>query len=345
MSSLARKQALKSVTSLIFNLKRCFQHLLSVDEVRDSCRSFNQEPVKLLVPCGFIFSTEDNFGLCLNSNGGHTMRNWLTFLFISALVLCLSDISSADLINGGFETGNLSGWQSLGDVSVQTGSIGSGPVEGSYQAVLTNDFYAYYSGETEYNGQTAWVYPYSGTPAMSPQENYDAFFGLPEGSLDTITVGVHEVNLDDNPDNWSGIKQSFYANAGDTLTFDWNYLTCDGLNYDFAFVSIVSGNMIFTQKLIGNVTLELWPYDLNSSLVSSDTSFSKETGFNSFSFLIPQSEEYAIGIGVFQVQNDLGDSGIIIDNFSVTPVPAPSTVFLLASGFAGLSLIKRKIAI
>jgi len=49
------------------------------------------------------------------------------------------------LINGGFETGDLTGWQTIGDASVQTSSFGSGPTQVTYQAVLTKDWVAYHT--------------------------------------------------------------------------------------------------------------------------------------------------------------------------------------------------------
>ncbi len=44
----------------------------------------------------------------------------------------------ATLTNGDFESGDLSGWEALGDVSIQQASFGIGPTQGNYQALLNS---------------------------------------------------------------------------------------------------------------------------------------------------------------------------------------------------------------
>ena len=267
------------------------------------------------------------------------MKALPVILLVWLFLVSTAPQTSAMLVNGGFETGNLSGWESIGDVSIQTSSIGQRPTEGLYQAVLTNDWDAYYFGADLYNGQKAFVSPYSGTPATLVN---DAFFGLPHNTLDTITLGPHHVEEDANHGVGSSLRQSFYANSGDTLTFDWRYLTSDGLNYDFAFVSLVSDDVIVAQKLAGNVTLDLMPPGLDSSLAPSDTHFARETELNTFSFVIPRSGDYTLRIGVFQVRDTFLDSGLIVDGFTITPVPEPATILLLGTGLVGLIVQVRR---
>ena len=59
---------------------------------------------------------------------------------LAALLLVMSGTGHATPINGSFETGDLTGWQTFGDVSVQTSLFSSGPTEGVYQAVLTHAY-------------------------------------------------------------------------------------------------------------------------------------------------------------------------------------------------------------
>jgi hypothetical protein len=139
----------------------------------------------------------------------------------------------------------------------------------------------------------------------------------------------------------SAIKQSFYGNAGDTISFDWNYITSDGYNYDFCFMALTSMDLMFVQKLAGNVTLgTLPPGDI--PLIPSATIFLNETGFDTYSFKLATSGTYTLGLGVVQVRDTSYDSGLIIDNFKITPVPEPATILLLGMGLVGVANFSRR---
>ncbi|MBD2126175.1 DVUA0089 family protein [Microcoleus sp. ZQ-A2] len=112
--------------------------------------------------------------------------------------------------NGSFETGSLTGWNTIGATGVQTASYGVTPTQGTYQAVLTNS---------------------SGSVTDSALES---FLGWSAGTLDGMGNG--------NATQGSAMQLStITVAAGTTLTFDWNFLTNEGTpsSYnDFAFVSI-----------------------------------------------------------------------------------------------------------
>jgi hypothetical protein len=66
------------------------------------------------------------------------------FIVVSMLVLTFGiGVADANIINGGFETGNLSGWQSSipsgGSASVVSNFDGYSPVEGSYFLNIKTD--------------------------------------------------------------------------------------------------------------------------------------------------------------------------------------------------------------
>jgi hypothetical protein len=137
----------------------------------------------------------------------------LTVLAIGLLGLTTVATSlpaQAATVNGGFETGDFTGWSAIGNTTIQNSSFGSGPTEGTFDALLT-----------------------------APADNSDAlpsdletFLGLSPFSLDGINGSIS---------HGSAIQQVFTANAGEVLSFQWNFLTNESQGSafnDFAFVSI-----------------------------------------------------------------------------------------------------------
>jgi subtilisin family serine protease len=116
---------------------------------------------------------------------------------------------SSPLPNGNFETGNLTNWETIGVANIESSDFGSGPVEGTSQAFLSNT-----------NGAVS-------------DANLESFLGLTPGSLDSLGNG--------NATEGSALKRTITVSAGDQLTFDWNFLTNEGTPSsfnDFAFISI-----------------------------------------------------------------------------------------------------------
>ncbi|MBD2449503.1 hypothetical protein H6G76_20510 [Nostoc sp. FACHB-152] len=191
--------------------------------------------------------------------------------------------TNSTLLNGGFETGNFAGWTKLGESSIQTSTFGSSPTEGSFEALLSTG------------------------GATFADSILEEFLGLDSGSLDQIakqSTGINEAT------EGSAIRQAFTAKAGDILSFDWNFLhnidipQLPGIFNDFAFVSINS------VSALANATSPL--------LMTSVTPFSQETGFQTFSFTIPTTGQYSLGIGVVDVGDRTIDSGLLVDNVTLT---------------------------
>ena len=114
----------------------------------------------------------------------------------AAAVVCLAAarVASAQPINPGFETGDFSGWLVAGTAAASvTAVFGSGPTEGTFQALLSSDF-----------GSVS-------APAL------EVFLGLPAGTVASLGNG--------NPTEGSAIRQTFTAPAGTIIAFDWNFLT------------------------------------------------------------------------------------------------------------------------
>jgi hypothetical protein len=194
--------------------------------------------------------------------------------FVAGLALSLAASAGAGPINLGFETGNLSGWSSIGTVAVVDSTIGTPTLHGTYHAQLV-------------------------TSGFSDAE-IEAFAGLPAGILDFVIGG--------NATTGSAIQQTFTAAAGDTVSFGLNFFTAEPSVWwpdytDFAFVSIVP---------VGFVSVEastLAPPLLASSI----TGFSFESGYQPFSYTVAGSGSYMLTIGVMNEGDSDYSSGVLVD--------------------------------
>ncbi|MEO0377884.1 MAG: PEP-CTERM sorting domain-containing protein [Cyanobacteria bacterium P01_A01_bin.17] len=142
----------------------------------------------------------------------------------------------------------------------------------------------------------------SATAQVVSDADIESFLGLTSGTIDGLGNG--------DATEGSAIKQTFSGTAGQTLTFDWNFLTNevtpDPTFNDFAFISLFPD---------GSSTLA----DTNSRfpLLGNDISFNNETGFNAFSFVLPDDGDYTLGLGVVDVGDTIVDSALLVDNLNL----------------------------
>ncbi|WP_196520608.1 hypothetical protein [Nostoc sp. WHI] len=203
-----------------------------------------------------------------------------------------SSSTNATLINGGFETGNFTGWTTLGSTSIETTTFGSGPTQGTSQALLSTG------------------------GATFDDSIIEQLLGLEAGSLNDLGEG--------QVTKGSTIQQTFTGQAGDILSFDWNFLTNEVLPpvpfSDFSFVSITpsSDGSISSLLELGDVS--------EAASATSLTEFFEETGFQTFSFKLPNTGTYSLGVGVINVGDSIFDSGLLVDNIKLTSVPEPTPV-------------------
>lgn len=229
----------------------------------------------------------------------------LTLGFTSLLslsTLSFATSSHAAILDGGFETGTFTNWQTFGTTSIQTSSFGSGPTEGTYQALLES----------------------------VQDDNYlalEQFLELTPGTLDTLGYG--------EAFGGSAIKQAFTANAGDTLSFKWNFLTDESTpstSNDFAFVLTLTPTGLA---------------DTNATFLPSSTVFANETGFQSFSLQLFTPGSYTLGIGVVNTADREVKSGLLVDGVEVKPastsVPTPALLpGLIILGLRTLKKVRKQ---
>ena len=192
----------------------------------------------------------------------------------------------------------------------------------------------------------------------------DQFLGLTPGSVDSLVdvtqalppPATNSPRLQEpQAPQGSAIQQTFTAQAGDILSFDWDFLTNELLGTDlgaalpdFAFLSISSPSNSITPQL--KLLDEKFQFPTSLSFVGTQTPFFQETGFKTYSFTIPTDGTYTLGIGVANKYDNFVDSGLLIDNVklkhtSVTSVPEPNSVLTVLGFGAALgagSVLKRK---
>ena len=144
--------------------------------------------------------------------------------------LTVGSVSEGGAVNQGFETGDFTGWATIGQGSVVTQSDGYSPTDGSYLAVLNT------------NGAS--------------QENIESFLGLSQNTLDQQGNG--------DVTSGAATELQLQVTAGDVVTFDWNFVTTDYLPYnDYAAVTINGQVVELTDvaalgNLIGNTSSTGW---------------------------------------------------------------------------------------
>jgi hypothetical protein len=217
--------------------------------------------------------------------------------------------SSAAVLNGSFETGDFSGWQTFGQTSIETVEFGTSPTEGTQQALLDT------------------FCPGSEESCQDNAAGLAAFLGLEMTDLDEIGQGeVFE---------GSAIKTTLTVESGDTLTFDWNFFTefkeAEEEYNDFAFVTLSATVLADTYSTFPDSLIDL-------------TKFRYQTGYQTFSYTFTTAGTYTLGIGVAELGDGLDEAGLLVDDVVIastppaTDVPEPTSVLgVLALGVLGFA--------
>jgi hypothetical protein len=194
----------------------------------------------------------------------------------------------------GFEGGSLAGWGTAGAAGVRNSNFGVQPTSGVGQALLA-------SGA----GVGA-----PGSP-VSPSQ-MALLLGVSAASVDALAPGGPPVV-------GSAIARTLNVNAGDTLTFQWNFLTKESTPpnpgfeafNDFGFVAIGGTAILLADTY-------------TAGFVFSGSSFQQETGYRTFSHTFTSAGSVTLGFGVMDVEDasEAGfESALMVDCVALDAAP------------------------
>jgi len=202
------------------------------------------------------------------------------------LSLCFSGSAHAQLVNGSFETGDFTGWTTIGNATV-VGNVGSiPPQQGTFQAMLST------------GGATA-----------SPGA-IETFLGIPAGSLNTL-IGL-------TCTEGSAFKQSITVTAGQQLTVNLNFLTNeftpDPLFNDFMFFCVVGpgATLVKTADTFNPVFTP-----------ATGTGFAEQTDYKTYTHTFTASGTVTVGYGLMDVTDTIVNSALLLDGIGAPAPPPP----------------------
>jgi hypothetical protein len=235
-------------------------------------------------------------------------------LLTIGMVFLYPALVHATLINGGFETGNFTGWSTIGDALVINSSFGTVPPQGSFQALVSNA-----PSSNVFNVNPVNLTPFSGTNGVFPLDAAP-FFGALSPSDWAMLVGHF--------DN-SGIKQSFTTSGG-FLTFTWNYLTDECCSVEEAFLVLDGALHLLTVGLL--------------TLSPSATIFFDQTGYQTTSIFVGPGT-HTVGFVIGETGDPDIMSALLIDKvFIASEGPAWLLFTLGLITFAAASFVSSTIS-
>jgi hypothetical protein len=246
-------------------------------------------------------------------------NNPIRLSVLCATILLAMSVNSArgTIVNGEFmgldpDTNTIPGWTSLG----------SAPL---FRAPEVN--FAPFGDEVVLMDTPE---DFTGPPSPPLVSHIEMHLGLTSGSIS---------GLGHTPVNGSVIAQTFMANAGDILSFEYNHLSFDDTHVadpmttvnDFSFVSLFGPGSSILQIIGDRFTLTSFPNNLDG--------IPAESGPMTFMSPPLLGGTYTLGIGVLNSGFSFGSSALLVDHVTLTAVPEARAWLMLGIVAAGAVML------
>ena len=271
------------------------------------------------------------------------------FKMLALTAVAWSTGAQAGLISG-FEQG-LNGWDHIGDVSIQTASVGLAATQAQHYAFLTTLSTAANTPgpETPYSStnspSSATAREFLGIQTVTPPgccgDPYMVGFPMADTTLPNGGTAPYAIYGES-----AAIKTKFTANRPGFVSFDWDRIGADGDNAYFTIWSDTPGTRINGWIYDYHTSTESFSYvdvglcEHTYAIPSGCQIYNTHTGWHTLNIQIDAPGDYWIGFGMNEIAEGSTPTILALDNVRFT-VPEPATNALLLLAFGALLVVRR----